>query len=70
MRTLDTLVPGERFRLPYSELTGTVIRQSEGGTTVRYDGATTVSIGDVTFTRPRENVVIASATVCTLNLGV
>ena len=62
MRTLDTLAPGERFRLPYSELTGVVIRQSEGGTTVRYDGATTVAIGDVTFTRPRENVVIAAAT--------
>ena len=59
MRALDTLVPGERFRLPYGELTGVVIRQSEGGTTVRYDGAT---IGDVTFTRPRENVVIAAAT--------
>ncbi len=37
MRHLDTLEPGERFTLPLTRRTGTVLDQHEGSVRVRWD---------------------------------
>jgi len=37
MRHLDTLEPGERFTLPLTKRTGTVLKQHEGSVLVKWD---------------------------------
>lgn len=55
---IKTLAPNARFRLSYCERTGTVLRQGNAGTVVRYDGTATREFTDrrsgerVAFTGP------------------
>ena len=66
---LRHLEPGRRFRLPLTGKTGTLLRVSEGGATVKYDAGERVekfissTTGDeVAFTAPGRSTQISAGT--------